>query len=111
MIDRRSLVGLILGLPVGLSCACAQTRQRKSGLVAQFPFELLGNAIYFQAKLNGQGPYLFSLDTGSSNSVIASGLIDALGITAGATFNSTGAGSDMNAAAKLAALSFELPGG
>lgn len=111
MIDRRTAVGLVLGLPAALGNALTAKPVRKRALIAQFPFQLLANAIYFHAKLNGKGPYLFSLDTGSSNSVIASELVDELGIATGTNFNSTGAGSDMNSAARIGRLDFELPGG
>ena len=112
MIDRRGSVELILLMPFALSRgrAFASTLRGKAAPLAEFPFELLANAIYFRAKLNGKGPYLFSLDTGSSNSVIASELLGELGIAAGATFNSMGAGSDMNMAARIDKLEFELPG-
>jgi hypothetical protein len=110
MIGRRKAIGLMLAMPLAFSRALAQAPFRKNRPIAEFPFELLGNAIYFQAKLKGKGPYFFSLDTGSSNSVVASELIGELGIRTGATFNSTGAGSDTNAAAKINKLEFELPG-
>lgn len=110
MIDRRGAVGLTFLMPFALSRAFASTLGRKAAPIAEFRFELLGNAIYFQAKLNGKGPYLFSLDTGSSNSVIGSELLGELGIAPGATFNSMGAGSDMNAASRIDNLKFELPG-
>ena len=62
-IDRRSAVGFLLVLPLGMRRAIADPRWKASP-VARFPFHLLANAIYFRAKLNGNGPYLFSLDTG-----------------------------------------------
>ena len=110
MIDRRSVVELMLVLPLAAGRALAAPGAGARPL-AEFPFELLGNAIYFQASVNGKGPFPFSLDTGSSNSVIASELIDELGIRTGTTFNSTGAGSDMNTAASIDKLEFGLPGG
>ena len=111
MIDRRSVVELMLVLPLAAGRALAETPGARAQPLTEFPFELLGNAIYFQASVNGKGPFPFSLDTGSSNSVIASELIGELGIGSGATFNSTGAGSDMNTAASIEKLEFGLPGG
>ena len=111
MIDRRAAVGLMLSASLGISGAWAESRSTKPRPLARFPFELLANAIFFRSKVNGKGPYLFSLDTGSSNSVIAAELISELGIASGARFHSMGAGSDMNAAAKIGMLQFELPGG
>lgn len=110
MMDRRSAVALMLVLPSAVSRALAESPVAKDVPIARLPFQLLANNIYFLAKLNGKGPYLFSLDTGSSNSVIASELIEELGIATGATFHSMGAGSDQDAAAKIAKLKFELPG-
>ena len=77
----------------------------------RFPFQLLANGIYFEAMVNGKGPHLFALDTGSTNSVIASELIAELGIVTGARFAATGAGSDANAAARIDTLDFVLPEG
>src|SRR5438552_2451426 len=37
-----------------------------------FPFELLANSVFFQAQVNGKGPLLFGMDTGSFNSIVAS---------------------------------------
>jgi hypothetical protein len=111
MIDRRSAVGLVLMLPMAGSRTFAKTPAPRVRPLTEFPFELLGNAIYFQATVNGKGPFPFSLDTGSSNSVIASELVGELGIRTGTTFNSTGAGSDMNSAASIGTLEFGLPGG
>jgi hypothetical protein len=110
MIDRRTAVSLMSLVPLAFNRAFAEPPLRQAPL-AQFPFELLANGIYFSAKLNGKGPYLFALDTGSSNSVIASELVRELGIETGAAFKSTGAGSDSDAAAAIHLLDFELPGG
>ena len=111
MINRRSAIALTLASPLALGAALERRPQGKSRPIAQFPFELLANAIFIQAKLNGKGPFLFSLDTGSSNSVIASELTEELGIGTGSTFASTGAGSDSNTAATIDRLEFEFPGG
>ena len=73
MLNRRAALEFVLVAPLAFNVAVASSRPRKPAAVARFPFELLANAAFFQAKLNGKGPYLFSLDTGSSNSVIASG--------------------------------------
>src|SRR5438309_3713000 len=76
------------------------------GLLARMPFELLANAVFLPLRVNGRGPYLFSLDTGSSNSVIASEVAGELGLVAGQAFKSSGAGSDSNMAAHIGPLSF-----
>lgn len=77
----------------------------------RFPIEVIANAVYVPALVNGKGPHLFALDTGSTNSVIASELAHELGLRTGETFQSSGAGSNSNAAAKLEQLDFVLPQG
>lgn len=109
MIDRRQTIALVLASPLAFTGAFASPSRSKP--LAQFPFQLLANAVFIEAKLNGKGPFLFSLDTGSSNTVIASELVGELGIATGQTFASTGAGSDTNRAATIDRLEFELPGG
>ena len=58
------------------------------------PFELLANAIFIPVLVNGKGPYLFTVDTGAYNSIVASEVAGELGIAAGAHFLTGGAGSD-----------------
>jgi hypothetical protein len=60
----------------------------------QVPFELLANAIFVTAKVNGHGPFLFALDTGSCCTVFASELATELGVTpTGENDHGTGAGT------------------
>ncbi len=75
----------------------------------QFPFELLANTIFIPVLVNGKGPYLFAVDTGSYNSVIASEVAGELGVKGGAHFHAVGAGSDTSDAAAIASLAFTLP--
>lgn len=77
----------------------------------KFPFELLANAIFIPAVVNGKGPYLFALDTGSMNSVVASEVSSELGLVTGRQFYASGAGSDSNVAARVETLEFVLPQG
>jgi hypothetical protein len=108
-LDRRSFLSgaAVLCLEPGSKAFSAGL----PGLLARIPFELLANAVFFRCGVNGKGPYLFSLDTGSSNCVIASEVAHELALVAGQTFNSSGAGSDSNMAARLDRLVFTLPGG
>jgi hypothetical protein len=62
----------------------------------EVPFELLGNAIYVSARMNGKGPFLFVLDTGSCCSVFAAELADQLGVNPQGEMKGTGAGSSSN---------------
>jgi hypothetical protein len=116
-IGRRALLSSIASLPVlglGESAALAAA---ESGLFprgarqVRFPFELLANAIFIPVAVNGNSPRLFALDTGSTNSIIASELAAELGIRGGDKFRSSGAGSDSNMASTVQKLDFVLPGG
>ncbi len=62
----------------------------------QVPFELFGNAIYVSARMNGKGPFLFALDTGSCCSVLAAELADQLGVKPEGEMKGMGAGSSSN---------------
>jgi hypothetical protein len=57
------------------------------------PFELLANAIFVSARVNGHGPFLFALDTGSCCSVFASELVGELGMTPHGESHGVGAGA------------------
>jgi hypothetical protein len=114
-IHRRGLLSVATGLslltlaPRGVLAEPAALGS--NGRVARFPFELLANAIFIPARVNGKGPVLFALDTGSTNSIVASELAGELGIAGGQTYRSSGAGSDMNMASAVDTLDFVLPGG
>jgi hypothetical protein len=110
-LNRRSFVSSAALSLFGMPRAACAAGADSQGLIARTPFELLANAVFFPLHVNGKGPFLFSLDTGSSNSVIASEVADELGLVAGQTFHSSGAGSDSNLAARIGRLDFLLPGG
>lgn len=82
----------------------------KGAASIQIPFELLANAIFIPVRVDGKGPYLFALDTGSTNSVIAREVSEELRIVAGARFHATGAGSDSSLASRVEKVEFGLPG-
>ena len=63
----------------------------------RIPFELLANAIYVSAKVNGRGPFLFAIDTGSCCSVFASELAAEMGMNPQGEARGMGAGSSSNA--------------
>ena len=117
--DRRSFVSSVAGLSllyvteaVGRSTAGSASRLFPNGSSSvRFPFELLANAIFIRASVNGRGPHLFAVDTGSTNSVIAAELSSELGIASGRQIRTSGAGSDSNMASMLEDLEFGLPGG
>lgn len=57
------------------------------------PFELLNNHIYVEARVNGQGPLRFLVDTGGAN-VLTPAAAGALGIAAEGTFEARGVGAE-----------------
>jgi PDZ domain/Aspartyl protease len=75
----------------------------------QFPFELLANGIFFQIQVNNKGPLTFALDTGSFNSIVASEIVDELGIQTGATGKGLGSGTAFTTS-QIPSLDFLLPG-
>jgi DNA-directed RNA polymerase subunit RPC12/RpoP len=76
----------------------------------ELPFELLANAVFVQLQVNGKGPLLFSLDTGSANSVVASEIIGELGIKTEGTSRGMGSGTSFTSA-KIPSLNLALGGG
>jgi hypothetical protein len=77
----------------------------------QLPFELLANAVFVSAKVNGKGPFLFAIDTGSSGSVFASELIDELGMKPQGETRGMGAGATYKMGVVRGKIEFDLPGG
>lgn len=77
----------------------------------QVPFELLANAVFVSAKVNGKGPFLFAIDTGSWGSVFASELADELGMKPLGETQGTGAGGTYKMGVVRGKIAFELPGG
>jgi hypothetical protein len=60
----------------------------------QFPFEFLANSVFIPVKVNGKGPYLFYVDTGASDAIVASEKAAVFGLRTKSTGSSMGAGSD-----------------
>jgi hypothetical protein len=77
----------------------------------QVPFELLANAVFVSAKVNGKGPFLFAIDTGSWGSVFASELVDELGMKPQGETQGTGAGATYKMGVVRGKIAFDLPGG
>lgn len=77
--------------------ACRMRDIPASDVVARVPFELVDGRIYVQARVNGQGPFRFAVDTGASGMARADAkLVSALMLPVhGSTANSDG----MNTAA------------
>jgi predicted aspartyl protease len=65
--------------PAG-ACAVA-ARHAQAEAMARVPFEIVGGRIYVQARVNGQGPFTFAVDTGASGMGRAdASLVTALGL-------------------------------
>lgn len=77
----------------------------------QFPFELLANSIFLPVLVNHKGPFLFNLDTGSTNSVVASEAAAEMGIQTQGSMTGSGAGSSSNEMGMISNLDFLLPEG
>jgi PDZ domain len=65
-------------------------------IAVHVPFELLGNAIFVSARVNGKGPFLFTLDSGSCCSSFAAEFADELGMHPQGEMKGMGAGSSSN---------------
>lgn len=79
--------------------------------IAQIRFALLANAIFLPVYVNGKGPFLFELDTGSEMSMVASETAARIGLPTAGTMNGMGAGSGATSMARIPHLVLTLPGG
>lgn len=95
----------------GAPAALTGARFPEGQSFVQFPFELLANSIFLPVDVNGKGPYLFALDTGSFNSIIASEFVQDLGIQTRGKGQAMGAGSDSSPMAMIDNVTFSLPQG
>ncbi|HYH86718.1 MAG TPA: aspartyl protease family protein [Pyrinomonadaceae bacterium] len=66
-----------------------------SKVVARIPFELNGNEIFLQLRVNGSRPLWFGLDTGAAGSVINTTTAEALGLKMEGSHQATGAGGQV----------------
>lgn len=57
-----------------------------------FPFQLINNHIYAEAKVNGKGPYTFIFDTGGLN-LVSPATAEALGLKSEGSMDGRGAGT------------------
>ena len=71
------------------------------------PFELVDNRIFVSARLNGQGPFSFILDTGGYGA-ISTYAAHKSGLDLGAEVQGTGAGSNVVTARETAVKDFQL---
>ncbi len=55
-----------LGAPAPLSAACSATAIAGQDAVFTVPFEIVHGRVYVMARVNGEGPYRFAVDTGAS---------------------------------------------
>lgn len=94
MIRKHSMIGLLV---VGLvACASgAETGRLEEPVTVKFDNPL--NLIVIEAKIDGQGPFRFFLDSGASGTVIDTGLAERIGLdlVSEQTRRSTAAGSEV----------------
>ena len=88
---RTAILALVLA-----SCHHASDVPAPAPTTYDVPFDVLANAIYVSARVNGRGPFLFVLDTGSCCSVFAAELLDELAMTPQGETHGMGAGSSAN---------------
>ena len=79
------------------SAGVGVARQAKAtqAAVARVPFEMNGNSLFLQVRVNGSQPRWFVLDTGAAVTVFNSALIESLGLKAGRSGSVRGAGGDV----------------
>ena len=78
----------------------------------QISFEFLANSVFIPVKVDGQGPYLFIVDTGASDAIIASEKASVFGLHMRSMGTSMGAGSDSYDMGVVAGrVEFSFPGG
>jgi hypothetical protein len=78
----------------------------------QIPFEFLANSVFIPVKVTGKGPYLFYVDTGASDAIIASEKASVFGLHTKSMGSSMGAGSDAYDMGIVAErVEFSFPGG
>ena len=77
--------------------------------VARIPFELNGNSIFLQVRVNGSRPLWFVFDTGASGSVMNETVAQSLGLKAEGSGATMGAGGQVRSSA-LRGLTFDVGG-
>lgn len=102
------LVALILAATLSTAGAPTQSPPR---VLAVVPFQLLANGVFVPVYLNGKGPFLFELDTGSDMSMVASETAAAIGLETKGVMPGMGAGSSSVAMGMIPRLDLALPGG
>lgn len=73
--------------------------------------EILANGVFVFARVNGSGPFLFEIDTGSYDAAFASELTDELGLRPQGEMSGMGAGSTHKMGAIHGKIEFTLAGG
>lgn len=99
-----------LALAFALSFAAApDARAAGQSPVARVPFEMNGNSLFLQARVNGSGPRWFILDTGAGVSVLNTSTVRSLGLKVGQSGTVNGAGG-VAESAQVRGLTFDVGG-
>ncbi|HEX6184010.1 MAG TPA: aspartyl protease family protein [Pyrinomonadaceae bacterium] len=89
------LVALPAAWPAGADARAAQQAAAAQSPVARVPFEMNGNSLFLQARINGSRPCWFMLDTGAAVTVLNLTTVRSLGLRAGAGGVLQGAGGNV----------------
>lgn len=89
---------------VGGQAAAGQARR-----VARVPFEMNGNSLFLQVRVNGSEPRWFVLDTGAAVTVFNSTLVESLGLKAGRGGTLAGAGGNVQST-RIAGVALDVGG-
>ena len=95
------ILALVFALALAASLPASAARQTAAGPspVARVPFEMNGNSLFLQARINGSEPRWFVLDTGAGVTVLNSTSVRSLGLKVGASGTVEGAGGSAESAA------------
>jgi predicted aspartyl protease len=88
--------------------AARQTAARQSH-VARVPFEMNGNSLFLQARLNGSRPCWFILDTGAAQTVLNATTVQSLGLKVSGRGTLAGAGGNVQST-RVTGVTFDVGG-
>ena len=100
----------LAGVGAAMQAAPAPSEAKQSARrVARIPFELNGNMIYLQVRVNDSRPLWFALDTGAYHSILNLPVVQALNLKSGRAGTATGAGGQVQTVT-LSGLTFDVGG-
>lgn len=106
---RLSFALSLLAAPPASAGASAARRAARQPAVARVPFEMNGNSLFLQVRLNGSGPLWFVLDTGAAITVLNSTTVRSLNLRTGRSGSVRGAGGDVQTT-QITGVTFDVGG-